>query len=54
MKCDETKEEFEGVFDFEKEQMIRGKNRFEWKDKKGLIWICKGFSNFLKIFFNKQ
>ena len=49
MKCNETKEEFEGVFDFEKEQMISGKGTFHWKDKKGLIWICFGY---FKIFKN--
>ena len=43
MKCEETKEEFEGIFDFEKGEMISGKGIFEWKDNKSnKTWNCKG------------
>ena len=42
MKCEETKEHFEGIFDFEKGEMISGRRIFEWKDNKNKVWVCKG------------
>ena len=51
MKCEETKEQFEGIFDFEKGEMVSGKRMFEWKDKKNKVWNCKG-KNFTTLFLN--
>ena len=43
MKYERTKEQFEGIFDFEKGEMISGKGIFEWKDNKSnKTWNCKG------------
>ena len=53
MKCEKSNENFEGIFDFDKEKMITGVGVFEWKDKKNKIWKCKGENNFFffEIFF---
>ena len=52
MKCEETKEIFEGIFDFEKGKMISGKGIFHWKDNKNKRnWNCKGKIFFFFFFF---
>ena len=48
MECEKSSEKFEGIFDFDKEQMITGVGVFEWKDKNSKVWICNGGNNFLK------
>ena len=42
MECEKSNENFEGIFDFEKEKMITGVGVFEWKDKNNKLWICNG------------
>ena len=51
MKCEETKENFEGIFDFEKGEMKSGKGIFEWKDNKNKVWNCKGNKLFFIFYF---
>jgi hypothetical protein len=46
MECKELKEEFVGIFDFEKEEMISGKGNFSWKDKNNNNWTCEGLFTF--------
>ena len=62
MKCKESKEQFTGIYDFEKMERISGKLHFEFKDNQNNTWICeskqkkypqkkKKETNYLTFFF---